>query len=89
MVSGIKRAQFGQRRPTLTLQVDRWGSRRAAVDVNRVVIDDKLAVRINALHSRKQEFRRYEGVDQKRVTVGWLTSARAASSAIVMRVAIS
>ena len=70
VVSGIKRAQFGQRRPTLTLQVDRWGSRRAAVDVNRVVIDDKLAVRINALHSRKQEFRRYEGVDQKRVTVG-------------------
>ena len=31
----------------------------------------------------------HPSVRQKRVTVGWLTSARAASSAIVMRVAIS
>lgn len=69
-VSTIKRAYFAARRPTVTLQTDRWGSRRAALDVNLPLVANRLAFRLNALHSEKHEFRRYEGLKQNRVTLG-------------------
>ncbi len=69
-VSGIKRAQLSPRRSALALQIDRWGTRRLSLDVNRTLVEGKLAARINLLHARKQEFRRYEGVEQERATLG-------------------
>jgi hypothetical protein len=69
-VSTIKRAYFAARRPTITLQTDRWGSRRAALDVNLPLVANRLAFRVNALHGQKHEFRRYEGLQQNRVTLG-------------------
>jgi outer membrane receptor protein involved in Fe transport len=70
MVSATKRAQYGKRSDTVSLQTDNWGSNRAAVDINRPLIKSKLALRVNMLHSKKMEFRRYEGLQQDRITLG-------------------
>lgn len=69
-VSATKRAYFSKRRPTLSLQTDRWGSQRVSLDVNQPLVAHKLAFRLNVLHSEKREFRKYEGLQQDRVTVG-------------------
>ena len=68
-VTSTKRAQLQNQKTTVLLQVDRWGSQRAALDYNQPLIKDKLAVRINLLHDQHREFRRYEGKDQERLTL--------------------
>ncbi len=70
-VTTTKRAQVQRRKTTVEAQIDRWGSRRVALDHNQPLIQDKLALRLNVLYDEHREFRRYEGKDQKRVTIGF------------------
>jgi hypothetical protein len=51
-------------------QYDRWSSRRLAFDHNQPILPGRLAVRLNALHDEKREFRLYEGRQQDRLTFG-------------------
>ena len=69
-VTTTKRAQLQRRKTTVELQADRWESLRIALDHNQPLIKDKLAFRINLLHDQKREFRKYEGKDQERMTLG-------------------
>ena len=69
-VTTTKRAQVQRRKTTVEVQVDRWTSRRVALDHNQPLIRDKLAMRFNVLHDEHREFRDYEGKDQKRITLG-------------------
>ena len=68
--SGTKRARFDRGITQFQWRYDTWGSHRLAVDHNRPLIKDKLAVRLNGLFDRKREFRDFEGSNQKRVTLG-------------------
>ena len=68
--SGTKRARFDRGITQFQWRYDTWGSHRFAVDHNRPLIKDKLAVRLNGLFDRKREFRDFEGSNQKRVTLG-------------------
>jgi hypothetical protein len=78
-----KRAQLNRRKTEVQLQVDRWGSSRAALDHNQPLLDDRLALRVNLLHDRKREFRDNEGRNQKRVTLG-LSAKPSASTTITL-----
>lgn len=68
MVS-TKRPTLGQRRTTVMLQTDRWGTFRNALDHNQPLVPGRLAVRVNALHEDRREFRNNEGQWQDRLTV--------------------
>jgi outer membrane receptor for ferric coprogen and ferric-rhodotorulic acid len=69
-VSSTKRAQLDRQKTQVQLQYDRWSSRRAAIDHNQPIVPGKLAVRLNALHAAKREYRLFEGNAQERVTAG-------------------
>ena len=69
-ITTTKRAQLQQRKTQVQAQYDRWGSNRAALDHNQPLIADRLAFRVNLLHGEKREFRRYEGNNQDRLTLG-------------------
>lgn len=69
-ITTTKRAQLQRRRTEVEFQADRWSSGRVAVDHNQPLWRDRLALRLNLLHSMKREFRRYEGQNQDRATVG-------------------
>ena len=69
-ITTTKRAQLQQRRTQVQAQYDRWTSRRVALDHNEPVVKDRLALRLNWLHGQKREFRRFEGADQNRLTLG-------------------
>jgi hypothetical protein len=69
-VTTTKRAQFQRPKTQVQAQYDRWSSRRVSFDHNQPLVKDRLAVRINALHDDKREFRLYEGRKQDRVTLG-------------------
>lgn len=69
-VTSTKRAQLQRRRTEVQLQADRWRSGRIAIDHNQPLVKDRLAVRFNLLHDQKREFRRYEGRNQERMTLG-------------------
>ncbi len=68
--SGTKRARFDRVITQFQWRYDTWGSHRFTLDHNRLLLKDRLAVRINGLFDRKREFRDFEGSNQKRVTLG-------------------
>lgn len=69
-VTTTKRAQLNRQKTTIQGQVDRWSSRRVSIDHNQPLIRDRLALRLNLLHDEKREFRKYEGKNQERMTIG-------------------
>jgi hypothetical protein len=70
-VTTTKRAQLAAAaRTQVQAQYDRWSSRRLAFDHNQPIVPGRLAVRLNALHDEKREFRLYEGRKQDRLTFG-------------------
>jgi len=69
--STTKRARFDRRITQLQMRYDTWNSRRASLDHNQPLLQDKLALRLNALIDEKREFRDFEGSNQKRVTLGF------------------
>jgi len=69
-VTTTKRAMLQTRRTQVQAQSDRWSSRRVALDHNQPLFPDRLALRLNLLHDDKREFRRNEGRQQDRVTLG-------------------
>jgi iron complex outermembrane receptor protein len=69
-ITTTKRAQLQQRKTQVHAQFDRWSSNRVALDHNEPLIKDRLALRLNLLHGQKREFRRNEGANQDRLTLG-------------------
>jgi hypothetical protein len=69
-VTTTKRAQLAKPKTQVQAQYDRWSSRRVSLDHNQPILPGKLAVRLNALHGQKREFRLFEGHEQNRVTAG-------------------
>ena len=69
-ITTTKRAQLQRRRTEVEFQADRWSSGRVAFDHNQPLWRDQVALRLNLLHGMKREFRRYEGQNQSRATVG-------------------
>jgi len=70
-VTTTKRAQLAPAaRTQVQAQYDRWSSRRLALDHNQPIVPGRLAVRLNALHEQKREFRLNEGRGQGRLTFG-------------------
>jgi hypothetical protein len=69
-ITSTKRAQLTRPRTEVQVQADRWGSGRVALDHNQPLLSGHLAFRINALHDLQREFRRYEGKNQDRLTLG-------------------
>jgi hypothetical protein len=69
-VTTTKRAQLQRRKTTVELQSDRWGSARVALDHNQPLLKDRLALRLNLLHDQHREFRKFEGRNQERMTIG-------------------
>jgi iron complex outermembrane receptor protein len=60
-----KRARF-QSFQHLELGFDSWGTVRGAFDINRTVIEDKLAVRLNLLVENRDSWREFEYTDSRR-----------------------
>jgi outer membrane receptor protein involved in Fe transport len=50
---GLKQASY-RNSNEVSFQTDQWGSARATVDINRVLLKDQLAVRILALHENEK-----------------------------------
>ena len=69
-ITTTKRAQLQHRKTQVQAQYDRWTSNRVALDHNQPLVKDRLAFRLNLLHAEKREFRRFEGVNQDRLTLG-------------------
>lgn len=69
-VTTTKRAHFQRQKSSVQTQFDRWGSNRVLLDHNQPLIRDRLAFRFNLLHDQKRDFRRYEGQNQDRITLG-------------------
>jgi outer membrane receptor for ferric coprogen and ferric-rhodotorulic acid len=61
-----KRARFDRNTEEVTLHFGSWNLRRGAIDVNRELIDDKLAARINLMEQRADGYRDFESDDQER-----------------------
>ena len=68
-ISSTKRANAEHVRTTVALQSDRYGSLRTSLDHNQPIRKGKLAIRINALHEQRDEFRENEGQWQDRLTL--------------------
>lgn len=64
-----KRALVNRTKTQVTVQTDRWGTVRNALDHNQVLPKAKAALRINALHEDRKEFRTNEGQMQKRLAL--------------------
>lgn len=69
-VTTTKRAQLQRQKSSVQTQYDSWGSNRMSLDHNQPLVRDQLAFRLNLLHDQKREFRRYEGQNQDRLTLG-------------------
>lgn len=69
-ITSTKRALLNRRRTEVQFQGDRWQSSRVSFDHNQPILKGQLALRINALHDQQREFRKYEGKNQDRVTLG-------------------
>lgn len=69
VITSTKRPQLGNRKTQVLLQTDRWGSFRSSLDHNEPIVKDKLALRLNALHEDRLEFRNNEGQWQDRMTI--------------------
>jgi outer membrane receptor protein involved in Fe transport len=69
VITGTKRPQVGRAKTQVALQADRWGSLRSSFDHNQPIVKDKLALRFNALHEERLEFRHNEGQWQDRATI--------------------
>ncbi|MBL9189684.1 MAG: TonB-dependent receptor plug domain-containing protein [Opitutaceae bacterium] len=69
-VTTTKRAQLQRKKTSVQLQADTNGSKRVALDHNQPLLPGKLALRLNLLHDEAREFRKYEGKNQERLTVG-------------------
>ena len=61
VITSTKRPQVGRAKSQVTFQTDRWGSFRSSLDHNQPIVKDKLALRFNALHESRLEFRNNEG----------------------------
>ncbi|MBK1875479.1 TonB-dependent siderophore receptor [Pelagicoccus mobilis] len=64
-----KRAITGKDLTKLELQYGSWDHRRASVDLNKVLIEDKLAIRLNALEQDKGGHRNFQFKDTSRVAL--------------------
>jgi outer membrane receptor protein involved in Fe transport len=62
-----KQAKLSKDSYAVLLSAGRWDSWRAAVDVNQVLIDKKLAFRVNALVDDSNKFRYHTGSESKAV----------------------
>lgn len=82
-VTTTKRAELQRRKTEVQLQSDTNGSRRGTLDHNQPLFRDRLAVRINLLHDQTREFRRNEGKNQNRMTLG-LTAKPYANTKIML-----
>jgi len=71
-----KRALVNPRKTRVTLQTDRWGTFRSALDHNQVLIKGKAALRINALTEDRKEFRTNEGQMQDRLALALTVKPR-------------
>lgn len=69
-ITTTKRANLQRRRTEVEFQADRWRSARVALDHNQPLWRDRVALRLNLLHGMKREFRRFEGQNQDRATIG-------------------
>jgi len=61
-----KRARLDRNIEDVALHFGSWGLRRGAIDVNRELIDDKLAARLNLMAQRADGYRDFESDDQER-----------------------
>ena len=82
-VTTTKRAQLQRQKTEVQMQSDTNGSRRLSLDHNQPLLKDELALRINLLHDQTREFRRYEGKNQNRMTLG-LTAKPYANTKITL-----
>jgi hypothetical protein len=69
-ITSTKRALLNRRKTEVQFQADRWQSGRVSFDHNQPIVKDRLAVRVNGLHDQQREFRKYEGKNQDRLTLG-------------------
>lgn len=69
---GLKQASF-RNANEVAFQLDQWGSARASVDFNRVLVKDQLAVRVMALHENEkfQQSPAFEDDDRFMGAVRW------------------
>lgn len=63
--AGLKRAELRRSFGEVGILVDRFGTRRSNIDINRVVIPNKLAIRFAGLHS-EQRFEQRQAFDHDR-----------------------
>ncbi len=68
-ITSTKRAHFGRDATSFRTQIDRHSSLRGSIDLNRILVEDKFAIRLNLLWDKQREFRRYAGKDQVRGTI--------------------
>jgi outer membrane receptor protein involved in Fe transport len=61
-----KRARFGRESFNLGLGAGSYGSRRATLDYNRPLLDNRLALRVNLLADRAESYRRHAFNDNTR-----------------------
>ena len=61
-----KRARLDRNIEDVTLHFGSWNMRRAAIDVNHELIDDKLAARLNLMAQRADGYRDFESDNQER-----------------------
>lgn len=67
-VAATKRAQAHREFTKIGASIDSFGSRRLTLDHNKVLIEDKLAVRFNTLFNEKDTDRRNEGKRSERLS---------------------
>ncbi|MEO6245236.1 MAG: TonB-dependent receptor plug domain-containing protein, partial [Opitutaceae bacterium] len=65
--STLKQANFRRKRGDFGLRFDSFGSKRESLDVNQVLIDKKLAVRLAALNDETNFFRKPSFDDSRRL----------------------
>ncbi len=63
------RAEVNRNKNTIELQVGSWGLNRAVLNVNRVLIKDKLAIRLDALEHHEEAYQYNSFKDQRRATL--------------------
>ncbi len=62
-------AEVGRNSTGLEFKVAEFGTRRASLDVNRVLVKDKLAVRVMGLVNREGSYKPYQYTDKDAVTL--------------------
>lgn len=61
-----KKASFGEVNDEVSLSVGSWNRLRGTLDLNRVLVEDKLAVRFNAMSEDSDSWREYESYQARR-----------------------